>query len=216
MLAWEALHKPSSAEEEDDDESDPSMELWQNKHYSGKASIGASKSEKVLPNFDIIEDPLSMPSLADLTIEKEGRSGNTVPPVFAVEVEELPRGAMIEWQAHMGIVAGSSSVKLFYHEAGDFEDDRWCICQCVVDDSVIYSLVMIPWGEEKGKVLTALEGAMSILGTIVEKAHAAYVDSEVWETDRLHSGGIILPCRSIWGMAGSQRLAAVLMFETLC
>jgi hypothetical protein len=86
----------------------------------------------------------------------------------------------------------------------------------VVSDSVVYSLVMIPWNEEGGRRLSTVEKVMAVLGEEVRRAHTAYVDYEVMEIDGLEGMGVVIPCWSIWGMMGSERLAAVLLFERLC
>jgi diphthine-ammonia ligase len=110
--AWEALHAPTPSSSEED--VDAPVDLWENKHYAGKASIGALKSERALPDFDLITNESSfstLPTFEDPDLKREGRA-STVPPVFVVEVEELPRGSMVEWHAHMGIGGESGSVKV--------------------------------------------------------------------------------------------------------
>ena len=90
--AWEILHKP---EKEADDDSDGGEErdLWEEKYRHSSSAIrkeGAGKTD--LPDWSFVEE------------------GVLPPPVFVVEVEELPRGSGVEWCAIAGVSGGGSVV----------------------------------------------------------------------------------------------------------
>ena len=96
--AWAYLHRRKSDEEEDL-ESDEGRDLWEEKYYAGMESRGGLKATKPLPGWSMVESD-------DETA--------LVPPVFAVEVEELPRQSQIEWHAHLGVVNGPVKVNKAY------------------------------------------------------------------------------------------------------
>jgi len=87
--AWIAAHRPFT-----DDDDDESRDLWEEKHYAGKTTLGTSTAAVQLPDWEILGDT------------------RACPPVFAVEVEELPRGAAVEWHAHLGISEATVQVSL--------------------------------------------------------------------------------------------------------
>ncbi|KAK1829862.1 hypothetical protein QBC39DRAFT_392314 [Podospora conica] len=86
--AWGAVHSRPAETEEDDDEDGP--DLWDrrfNPLYStldSSASGGGGKGATTFPDWEVLG------------------SGSGVPAFFAAEVEELPRGAGVEWQGHVG------------------------------------------------------------------------------------------------------------------
>lgn len=62
------------------------MDVWDLKHGSaGRTDVGLKSAEEDgrprLPDYEMVE----------------GTDGNSIPPCFVVQVEELPRGADIEW-----------------------------------------------------------------------------------------------------------------------
>ncbi|TDZ26833.1 Diphthine--ammonia ligase [Colletotrichum orbiculare MAFF 240422] len=94
--AWEGVHNAAGSEEDDDDdESGP--DLWDRKFNTQHMVFGASIAEETkLPDWSVVKTP-----------ETEGPK--PVPPFFAVEVEELPRAAGVEWHAHLGLANLASS-----------------------------------------------------------------------------------------------------------
>lgn len=88
--AWRAVHsRPVDDEEEDDDDEGP--DLWDrrfNPLYRTLDSSGDGGGEKAavgFPDWDVAGE------------------GDVMPPFFGVEVEELPRGAGVEWHGHVGL-----------------------------------------------------------------------------------------------------------------
>ena len=102
--AWQLIHEREL--EGDNSEDDEVRDLWEEKHYAGMERRGADKVEKILPDWDIV---------------KSGSEGEEmVPPLWVVEVEELPRSSEVEWHAHLGVVGGPvkvSSWKVMLAEA---------------------------------------------------------------------------------------------------
>lgn len=90
--AWGLLHERGS--EEEDDEDGGERDLWEEKHLAGMEQRGGGVTRRELPDWEVLK----------------GQTG--APPFWAAEVEELPRGAGIEWHAHVGVVGGPVEVSL--------------------------------------------------------------------------------------------------------
>ncbi|KAL2255652.1 hypothetical protein VTK26DRAFT_2942 [Humicola hyalothermophila] len=94
---WKRAHTGESSRDDDKDEGDDEAgpDLWDrrfNPAYRSFAAINEQddkKSGQALPDRSIL---LNSPTLEGI-----------VPPMFVAEVNELPRGADIEWHAHLGI-----------------------------------------------------------------------------------------------------------------
>ncbi|KAI9053374.1 hypothetical protein LZ554_002333 [Drepanopeziza brunnea f. sp. 'monogermtubi'] len=91
--AWKMLHTPG--EQDDDDEEEQDRDLWEEKHYAGMEVRGAGKAARSVPDWEVLS------SVHD--VEEEGER---CPPFWSVEVEELPRGAGVEWAAGWGVTGG--------------------------------------------------------------------------------------------------------------
>jgi diphthine-ammonia ligase len=90
--AWKIMHIQDEDEDTEDEDSE-ARDLWEEKHYAGMEIRGGNSVQKKLPDWEIVSGE------------------RKIPPFWAVEVEELPRGSGIEWHAHLGVVAGP--VKVF-------------------------------------------------------------------------------------------------------
>lgn len=91
--AWILAHARKSLDEDEDEDEEEVRDLWEEKHYAGKERRGGEKAEWRLPDWDLVK----------------GEIGE-LPPFWAAEVEELPRGALVEWHAHVGIMGGGVTV----------------------------------------------------------------------------------------------------------
>jgi diphthine-ammonia ligase len=92
---WTTAHLPESADTDSDDEQ---RDLWEEKHYAGRENRGGKTAGHQLPDWEILEE--------------HGERLSICPPMFTVEVEELPRGAAVEWHALLGVVEGRVKVRL--------------------------------------------------------------------------------------------------------
>ncbi|OLN88600.1 Diphthine-ammonia ligase [Colletotrichum chlorophyti] len=95
--AWRGIHAPDE-DEDGDDESGP--DPWDRKYNPAYMSLGGGEgadTAQKLPDWSAIKG----------TADQDGE--RPVPPFFAVEVEELPRQAGVEWHAHTGLSRLASS-----------------------------------------------------------------------------------------------------------
>jgi diphthine-ammonia ligase len=92
--AWEhqhAIFRRKGADGEDEF-LEEERDLWEERHHGGFQNRRGNTATKELPDWSAVETP-------DGTV-------SFVPPFFAAEVEELPRGAEIEWHAFVGLTEG--------------------------------------------------------------------------------------------------------------
>lgn len=105
--AWAAIHARPAAHEaksQDSPYDDGERDLWEERYHAGATSMGGSTETKVLPDLDSVE------------VGEGGEIEDSLLPSFwAAEVEELPRGAGVEWAALSGVVGARVKVCLTVH-----------------------------------------------------------------------------------------------------
>ena len=90
--AWRLLHQADEEDEDGDEGESGERDIWEERYnasnlmYSRDGGKGANHE---LPDWDIVRSETKTP-----------------PPFFAVEVEELPRGSGVEWNAVLGVTGG--------------------------------------------------------------------------------------------------------------
>jgi diphthine-ammonia ligase len=98
--AWLYLHSQDLGGNDEEEDDGNERDLWEEKYLAGMGKYSGSSEERRLPDWEILAE-----------VE---RGNERIPPFFAAEVEELPRGAGIEWHTHIGIASGSGIVKVSY------------------------------------------------------------------------------------------------------
>lgn len=104
------LSRAGDPDDDSDDNDEP--DLWEAKHHAGMRAFGGGYGGdgKMLPHWNIATivkgaDGTSNSAFSDLW--------DGLPPFFAIEVDELPRGSGVEWHAHLGVVGGKVEVSVF-------------------------------------------------------------------------------------------------------
>lgn len=112
-LAWETQHRRAFRAyqkevngDSDSDDDDDERDLWDERFRAG-FERGGSRTDDVrrVPDYAAVETPDEA---------KDGRREAYVPPCFAVEVDALPRGAAVEWQALPSISGGGIKVRFMW------------------------------------------------------------------------------------------------------
>ncbi|KAK4250431.1 hypothetical protein C7999DRAFT_11801 [Corynascus novoguineensis] len=224
--AWDIAHTPTGKDdEEEDDDDEEGPDLWDrryNPQYMTYTSTGSEegKTGPVLPDRCVLA-----PS-----------SRSRRPPAFVAEVDELPRGADVEWHAHLGIAQA---------EEGSVALRETIAVQGPEGIRVAQTIVVGPRGLREGKVTgvgfvqTAVaEGfggcgygehgkiaktALAQLGEVSPAgepvAVVRYVDVEVLR-ERGKRGAAhecrepVVPCKSLWNGEG-ERLAALSIYHSV-
>lgn len=94
--AWRLLHAPEDAEGDEDEEAE--RDLWEEKHHGGLEvrGMGAGKAARSVPDWEALGGV--------------GGTADAWPLFWSAEVEELPRGAGVEWAAGLGVTRGPVTV----------------------------------------------------------------------------------------------------------
>ncbi|KAF7542361.1 hypothetical protein G7Z17_g11647 [Cylindrodendrum hubeiense] len=217
-LAWKQAH--GSPEDEDtDDENGPDLwDLKYNPAYQTLAGNDAHEARRLVPDWSI------------LTLRQQNEPETCIPPVFAVEVEELPRQSAVEWHAHKGLSkVDEGSLELSCDpEVGSPGWTAWRSIVKAEKATLVYTTVSCSFEQqleshtfEDLDMVTSKVYVESLqrlgLGFGVRKSYLVYVDSievESWGPAGIASGcRPIVPCRSIWS-SSSERLRVVALFET--
>lgn len=224
--AWRQAHIPPSDDEDEDAEGGP--DLWDRRFNPEYMTVGdAPAGPTPLPDGEAFEE-------AEEVSRRE-------PPLFAVEVEELPRGAPVEWHAHAGLSRlESRAVQTgVYSGMSTFEGNNvhWRSHLMVVacgSQSFLHNTVSLE-GMEGGEA--AVQTGADSLGSIFEaiwrdsmaaagakgdkldkaKSSRPYLVYSASEEGRAcdvgSSGTPFIPCRSIWTPQG-KRIHAVGLFRS--
>ncbi|KAH8700267.1 putative ATP binding L-PSP endoribonuclease family protein [Talaromyces proteolyticus] len=181
---WQALNKQSTKQEDDEDND---LDVWDIKHGLRDDPRLATQHTQRLPNFDTVDGkPL-------------------IPPVFTVEVEELPRGSDIEWQA-LGTTCSRITTPIVTRTA-DPDTRIWCTR---INNNAVSYTIEIGASSDRDTVLDdRLDALMSDLQCDLETPHPTIYTAASVSMRRLK--GQIVPCRSVWGDDGLEKVAVVIM-----
>jgi diphthine-ammonia ligase len=209
--AWKMTHSRPDPLDNNNDEQP--RDLWEEKYYAGMITMGGVADTKSLPDWEVV-------SLGDGN-EKEG----IVPSFWAAEVEELPRGADIEWAALTGVVGGPVQVcsdpdplaQNYLSIQVDYKtkNGSWTVQQTRFGN-LVQSVVKVLSGNDDAIDQRAGEALLHVGLEADSGPVASWLDCSVEDTRRAWEdtkfGGLV-PCRSLWDADG-VRLAAVFVFET--
>lgn len=224
--AWRDAHRWASdaeGEDGDDEGGGGGPDLWDRKFNTRYMSFGggddAAAEAARLPDYAVVEGE-----------DGVGNEDRAVPFFWAVEVDELPRSAAVEWHAHAGLsglTAGVDSVRLCRDE-GKAAVVEHCVLVSKGGGGCLHSVVALRTSEMGGRALEeCVREADELFGARVAKLAAGeklesepylvYVDTNVFasaEISQAMSGGLaIIPCASIYGGAQGERLKLVALYR---
>ncbi|PFH55795.1 hypothetical protein XA68_17613 [Ophiocordyceps unilateralis] len=209
---------PPSDEQEAGDTVESGPDLWHLRFDRQHMSLGGqdsrSRSVVALPDWDAF------------TALSRGER----PPLFAVEVEGLPRGSGIEWHAHMGFGRLAEACAEMIHYAPDDVGGGWSAWHAVVrtGEAALFVHTVLAAGDWDGGRLEqsrsdAYERAMKRLfyGEVgdwcAQGPYLVYVDAtKPWqEADGDDEAPCMLvPCYSIWS-SEAGRLGCVALYRAV-
>jgi hypothetical protein len=182
------------------------------------------------PEFILYDEPIEKTRLPDREVFKDSaqRVSQRPPPVFAVEVTELPRQAGIEWHAHVGLSSVEpNTVQMAWYSdvsataSGVTAQVQHTLVKTGEENNFIHSVVALSAADEPSAALLRQvwlasmertdvtsgvleEIALSPYMVYVDSNHQMALDGREWPA---------VPCKSIWSEAG-LRLGAVALFRT--
>ncbi|KAF5026275.1 hypothetical protein F66182_1665 [Fusarium sp. NRRL 66182] len=217
--AWRKAHGSPDEEEEADNGPD----LWDLKYNPAYMLLGDDKktAQKSIPDWDA----LTLRQLNDLD--------TCIPPMFAAEVEELPRQAAVEWHAHNGLskVEEASLVMVQLPEAGIPGWKIWHSIITTASATVVYSTVAYTFTEKsdapsferiKADMSKVIQDSFRQLHPHKPETHSklslVYSDAlqvgSLWEKAGENDRVAVIPCRSIWSSIG-ERIIILGLYETV-
>ncbi|KAH6998421.1 hypothetical protein BKA56DRAFT_567643 [Ilyonectria sp. MPI-CAGE-AT-0026] len=215
-LAWKQAH--GSPEDEDDENGPDPWDLKYNPAYQTLAGNDGHEARRSVPDWSI------------LTLRQQNELETCIPPMFAIEVEELPRQSAVEWHAHKGLSkVDEGSLELSCDpEVGT---SGWTVWRSIVKAekaTLVYTMVSCSFEQQLGsQTFEDLDMMMNKVYTDsirrlglelgVRQSYLVYLDaveSEAWGPAGIASASrAIIPCRSMWSSSG-ERLRVVALFET--
>ena len=217
--AWALAHGSPEDEEQADSGLDP-WDLKYNAEFQTLAASADSRSMWPVPDWSIF------------TLRQQNEPDACVPPMFAAEIESLPRKSLVEWHAHVGLrQVENSSVEFVFHGSLGQGRRAWhLIAKTANAKAVVYSTVASY--KETQDVKTASESQKAIIEGYMQSLkllqphvdistlytpYLTYADanavSGLWEAD-LDSQSAVVPCHSLWSAAG-EPVASVALFKSL-
>jgi len=211
--AWRLAHRDGQDDAEQDGEVGP--DLWDRRYNPEFMSYNQPPKHAQLPDWETFQD------------STEGVPHRS-PPFFAVEVEELPRQAGIEWHAHVGLSSlESNSVQMVWCSAVSATGSAFTaqVQQTLVktgqESNFLHTVVSLPTGVEPSvatlrQVWLASVGRLGAAGAVLretvsspylvyaDRSHCIALEGEGWPA---------IPCKSIWSEAG-LRMGTVALFRT--
>lgn len=215
--AWRLAHGSPEEDDEAEDGPDP-WDLKHNPKYMNLAGQGQEETRAPLPDWSV------------MTLRQQNDPETCIPPVFAVEVEELPRQSAVEWHAHIGLSqVEESSTEMLHVGANGWK--AWHLVTKSGGGSVWLHTVLARDvkavgtpsdldGVQEGEA-AAYEDCLRALGVPPApraRPYLTYIDAvsagSTWSKATEHHGLAWVPCRSLWGPNGS-RLGAISLYRAV-
>lgn len=175
-IAWHLWKRMHTRVDEGEDDEGSQLDAWDIKY--GRRVEETTAESASLPRFDVLDD-----------------GTETIPPFFAVEVDELPRGSDIEWQG-----LGSRCERIVLESKEDSVSTtlagRYRYIGLEIDLSQPLSLE-----DTLRDVMDRCQGQSSVKAVL-------YTTESVTEG---FWAGQVVPCRSAWGREGRRLTAGVVL-----
>ncbi|TQV99682.1 meiotically up-regulated 71 protein [Cordyceps javanica] len=216
--AWRMMH--AEPEEEEDE---AALDPWDLKYNTQYMSLASSKDGK----------PRPLPDWEVYPMRQQNEPETCVPPLFAVEVDELPRQSTVEWHAHIGLSGlPETSTQLLSHTESQLDGWRAWNTLVRVDGGMFIHTTLANIGQSGvkkslGAIATEAQnkyhdsvrllGAADSLDVSAQVPYLMYVDNDSMSGWSGTSTDIQLPCAtvpaySIW-TADERRASCVAVFR---
>ncbi|KAH7329278.1 hypothetical protein B0I35DRAFT_448515 [Stachybotrys elegans] len=193
--AWKAIHASSQDDEDENDGPDP----WDLKYNTKYMSLGGSD-----------QNSLDLPDWTALSVEQQDNTEACIPPLFAVEVESLPRDSSVEWHGHIGL-SDLSEGSVDVHHVYESRTPGWKACHVLAqtESAVIVHTVT------REAMSAFYQDSFSALGidfprAMSQEPYLIYVDKADLGSNWARNLGTgassfaLIPSYSIWGAGASS------------
>ncbi|KAM4054818.1 diphthamide synthase domain-containing protein [Hirsutella rhossiliensis] len=224
--AWSLLHVPPE-DDDDDDDDDSGPDLWDLKYNHAYKSRGYGDTQSA---------NTALPDCTIFTLRQQKEPETCVPPMFAVEVESLPRESDVEWHAHMGLGHIDTACAEMMCLPGDGDSRGWGSWHTIVrsgDAILVHTVVACGLAEsdprnlEEQTLASVYRASLRGVGLDAKLScpddapYLAYVDAAclpggLWQDTGTRKGNELtfepIPCHSIWSPQ-AERLGCVALYR---
>jgi uncharacterized protein (TIGR00290 family) len=201
--AWRLAHGSPVEEEDTDDGPDP-WDLKYNPQYM------------TLDGGQVQSKSVHLPDWEALTLRQQNEPTGAVPPIFSVEVEELPRQSAVEWHAHIGL-SGLVGASLEMFHTAQIDETTWSAWHALAHNAGSVFLHSVLARPLIGDGTSASAGAIDEMNGVYRRSlgrlglsrdsissvapYLVYASAEGPISSTAVTSATI-PCRSIWSSAG--------------
>ncbi|KAL8950006.1 MAG: hypothetical protein Q9222_003930 [Ikaeria aurantiellina] len=205
--AWTMMHRQRDDSMSSDPETaahDADFDVWDQQHKSG-GSFQLVQEHETLPNFARL-------SIISADVAEVHNTRTAVSPFFAVQVDHLPRGSDIEWQA-----LGASRAPIKFFETVSEFGYSLTVCSLASDEMVFGSIGIEFLNTDSGLNLRIDEALLAFqkrcqVGSIADMHLTIYSRHK---TEYGKAKVQLVPCKSVWSMDGKELAAAIVVtYET--
>ncbi|ETS87998.1 hypothetical protein PFICI_01826 [Pestalotiopsis fici W106-1] len=230
--AWNSAHTWSIGGSDDEEEDESGPDLWDrrfNPEYMSLVGADDTEATPTLPKWETL-------NCYDEDDDAAARAQRPVPYMFAVEVDELPRSAGVEWHAHRGLVNVSpGSVHVVNSTLAVEGSSARVELQHVVANSAkeIYVHTVAAMSHDPAQSTVGLEGMIEVVNGLVNTSikaalesfselqfdlmpYLVYVDAQrnpdLEKASHNKGCQAIVPCFSVWDSRG-QGLDVAMVYQ---
>ncbi|KAI4158580.1 MAG: hypothetical protein LQ342_007319 [Letrouitia transgressa] len=197
--AWKLIHKEPTQSDQclsDGDEFD----VWDQKNR--EVSKALAQEEVNLPNFECVSTAARHKAEVEPSVP-------SCPAFFAVEVDELPRNCMIEWQA---VGVAKTQIRL---DTVPYVDHRTALVCSYDNDCCNNTYIGVPLGDNGEQDLLITSSCLDLIHDRLGYHGANEAHTTIYTTQELVprlTGAQVIPCKSVWS-AEREKLAAAIVIE---
>ncbi|KAI4285536.1 MAG: hypothetical protein L6R38_000557 [Xanthoria sp. 2 TBL-2021] len=202
-LVWRKIHVPERHGEptgRSTPTDDTGFDVWNERCMDGR-SLMTGHENKVLPDFSCL-------SIVPDDGAEISNGYSVVPPLFTIEVAQLPRSSQIEWQ---GLGVFRAAVKFFE----TVWDGGNSITSCsMVNDTNIFGSIGIRTSSTEDDMYNQIESTISLLLKRCNASRTAHGHRTIYtshELDMKRFRAQMIPCRNVWDVHGKELSAAIVV-----
>ncbi|KAL8942058.1 MAG: hypothetical protein Q9216_001870 [Gyalolechia sp. 2 TL-2023] len=200
---WEAIHTQQWKTRLEGPETaaiDANFDVWDHQRDISR-NFGSENEEHNLPDFACL-------SLSSADDTKSQADHSIVPPFFAAQVAQLPRGSEIEWQA-LGV--SQAPVKLIE----TVSDDEKSITACtMVSDRIVFGYIGIKVTDMTTDINAQVEQSLRLIEKRCNLISAVNGHKTIYTSYQMDCSQVkaqLIPCVSIWNLQGEELAAAIIL-----
>lgn len=202
-LAWKTIHTQGDSTCFDGQQPGTDIadfDVWEQQRNKSQVFV-SEEQDNILPDLS----RLSVVTPEDPKVQIFNR---VVPPLFVVEIAQLPRSSEVEWQS-VGI--SRAPIKFF----NTIPEGGISVTACsVASDETIVGYIGIEHMETETDILTRIEQALLLLQYRCKVPDVRYGHKTIYTAHKLNAGKFnaqLIPCKSVWSVDGHALTVAIIV-----